>query len=135
MCPSLNARTGAARSTAEHPLGLLRPLHSRVSVNTDNRLMSATSVSRKLMLVARQFSHSQAELQWFTVNAMKSTLIGFDERLRHISLTQMGICNAALTGTSPSASSAARLGSVVLIASVVLPSQEDTRSSEASSSP
>ena len=42
MCPSSNVQTGAAASIAEHPIGLLRRLHFRVTVNTDNRLMSGT---------------------------------------------------------------------------------------------
>ena len=43
MCPSSNVQTGAAASIAEHPIGLLRDLRFRVTVNTDNRLMSGTS--------------------------------------------------------------------------------------------
>lgn len=43
MCPTSNLQTGAATSIAEHPIGLLRSLNFRVTVNTDNRLMSATS--------------------------------------------------------------------------------------------
>ena len=42
MCPSSNVQTGAAPSIAEHPIGLLRRLRFRVTVNTDNRLMSGT---------------------------------------------------------------------------------------------
>src|SRR5919107_3323078 len=45
MCPTSNLQTGAAASIADHPIGLLRRLHFRVTVNTDNRLMSSTSVS------------------------------------------------------------------------------------------
>ena len=41
MCPTSNVQTGAAPSIAEHPIGLLRQLSFRVTVNTDNRLMSA----------------------------------------------------------------------------------------------
>ena len=43
LCPSSNVQTGAAASIAEHPIGLLRELRFRVTVNTDNRLMSGTS--------------------------------------------------------------------------------------------
>ena len=45
MCPSSNVQTGAAKSIAEHPIGLLRRLQFRVTVNTDNRLMSGTSMT------------------------------------------------------------------------------------------
>src|SRR5215510_10109393 len=84
MCPSSNVQTGAAASIAEHPIGLLRRLHFRVTVNTDNRLMSATSMSREMALLAEAFSYGWADLQWFTINAMKSSFIPFDERLRLI---------------------------------------------------
>jgi adenosine deaminase len=81
MCPSSNVQTGAARSVAEHPIGLLRRLYFRVTVNTDNRLMSGTSMSREMMLLADAFGYGWADLQWFTINAMKSAFIPFDERL------------------------------------------------------
>jgi adenosine deaminase len=81
MCPSSNVQTGAARSVAEHPIGLLRRLYFRVTVNTDNRLMSGTSMSREMMLLADAFGYGWADVQWFTINAMKSAFIPFDERL------------------------------------------------------
>jgi len=81
MCPSSNVQTGAARSIAEHPIGLLRRLHFRVTVNTDNRLMSGTSMSREMSLLADAFGYDWGDLQWFTINAMKSAFIPFDERL------------------------------------------------------
>jgi adenosine deaminase len=81
MCPSSNVQTGAATSIAEHPIGLLRRLHFRVTVNTDNRLMSGTSMTREMALLAEAFGYTWADLQWFTLNAMKSAFIGFDDRL------------------------------------------------------
>ena len=81
MCPSSNVQTGAASSIAGHPIGLLRRLHFRVTVNTDNRLMSATSMTRELLLLSKAFGYDWSDLQWFTVNAMKSAFIPFDDRL------------------------------------------------------
>ncbi|WP_433613502.1 adenosine deaminase [Dactylosporangium sp. CA-139114] len=81
LCPSSNVQTGAAPSIREHPIGLLRDLRFRVTVNTDNRLMSGTSMSREMALLVEAFGYGWAELQWFTVNAMKSAFIPFDERL------------------------------------------------------
>ena len=81
MCPSSNVQTGAARSIAEHPIGLLRKLYFRVTVNTDNRLMSGTSMTREMALLADAFGYGWDDLQWFTINAMKSAFIPFDERL------------------------------------------------------
>jgi adenosine deaminase len=81
MCPSSNLQTGAATSIAEHPIGLLARLKFRVTINTDNRLMSGTSMSREMTLLSEAFGYGLPELQWFTVNAMKSAFIPFNERL------------------------------------------------------
>ncbi len=81
MCPTSNVHTGAAKSLDEHPIGLLAQLKFRVTVNTDNRLMSDVSMSREMAALADTFGYGWADLQWFTVNAMKSAFIGFDERL------------------------------------------------------
>jgi adenosine deaminase len=81
MCPSSNVQTGAAPSIAEHPIGLLHDLHFRVTVNTDNRLMSGTTLSREFALLVEEFGYGWDDLRWFTINAMKSAFIPFDERL------------------------------------------------------
>jgi len=84
LCPSSNVQTAAAPSIAEHPIGLLRRLGFRVTVNTDNRLMSGTSMTREMELLIDAFHYGLDDLQWFTVNAMKSAFLPFDERLRMI---------------------------------------------------
>ncbi|WP_030903521.1 adenosine deaminase [Streptomyces sp. NRRL F-5126] len=84
LCPSSNLQTGAAPSYAEHPIGLLRRLHFRATVNTDNRLMSGTSMSREFGALVETFGYGLDDMQWFTVNAMKSAFIPFDERLAMI---------------------------------------------------
>jgi adenosine deaminase len=81
MCPSSNIQTGAADSIAEHPIGVLTDLRFRVTVNTDNRLMSGTSMSREMSLLVDAFGYDMQDLRWFTINAMKSAFIPFDERL------------------------------------------------------
>jgi len=81
MCPSSNVQTGAVASIAEHPIGLLRNLYFRVTVNTDNRLMSETSMCREFERLVEAFGYTLADLQWFTINALKSAFIPFDERL------------------------------------------------------
>ncbi len=81
LCPSSNVQTGAAKSIAEHPIGLLRRLHFRVTVNTDNRLMSGCSMSSEMAALVDAFGYGWADLQWLTVNAMKSAFLPFDERL------------------------------------------------------
>jgi adenosine deaminase len=81
MCPSSNVQTGAARSIAEHPIGLLRSLQFRVTVNTDNRLMSGVSVSSEMAALVEAFGYGWDDLRWLTINGMKSAFIPFDERL------------------------------------------------------
>ncbi len=85
MCPTSNLQTGAADSYADHPFGLLRKLQFRVTVNTDNRLMSGTSMSREFEHLIDAFGYTLDDMQWTTVNAMKSAFIPFDERLAMIS--------------------------------------------------
>jgi adenosine deaminase len=81
LCPSSNVQTGAAASISTHPLGLLREMRFRATVNTDNRLMSGTTMSREMALLVEAFGYTWSDLQWFTINAMKSSFIPFDERL------------------------------------------------------
>jgi len=81
MCPSSNVQTGAAASIAAHPIGLLRELGFRVTVNTDNRLMSHTSMSREMHALSEAFGYGLGDLQWLTINAMKSAFLPFDQRL------------------------------------------------------
>jgi adenosine deaminase len=84
MCPFSNLQTGAAASIAEHPIGLLTKLRFRVTVNTDNRLMSGTSMTREMTALSEAFGYGLSDLEWFTINAMKSAFLPFDERLRLI---------------------------------------------------
>ena len=81
MCPASNVQTGAAESVAEHPIGLLTQLRFRVTVNTDNRLMSRTSMTDEMWSLVEAFDYGLEDLRWFTINAMKSAFLPFDERL------------------------------------------------------
>ncbi len=81
MCPASNVQTGAAPSVAEHPIGLLTRLRFRVTVNTDNRLMSQTSMTDEMHALVEAFGYGVDDLRWFTINAMKSAFLPFDERL------------------------------------------------------
>ncbi|MDE0195508.1 MAG: adenosine deaminase, partial [bacterium] len=81
LCPSSNVHTALAPSIAEHPIDLLRRLRFRVTINTDNRLMSDTCLSKEMRLCAEAFGWTMADLRWLTINAMKSSFIPFDERL------------------------------------------------------
>ena len=81
LCPKSNVDTGAAASIAEHPIGLLRKLNFRVTLNTDNRLMSNTSMSSEMTSLVEAFDYSLRDLEWLTVNGMKSSFLPFDQRL------------------------------------------------------
>jgi adenosine deaminase len=81
MCPTSNVHTGAARSIKEHPIGLLRALSFRVTVNTDNRLMSGVTLSSEFASLSDAFGYGLSDVQWLTINAMKSAFAPFDERL------------------------------------------------------
>ncbi|HET9860731.1 MAG TPA: adenosine deaminase, partial [Nocardioidaceae bacterium] len=87
MCPSSNIQTGAAPSIAEHPIGLLTKLRFRVTVNTDNRLMSGTSMTGEMHKLVEAFGYGLEDLRWFTINAMKSSFLPFDQRLEIIDRT------------------------------------------------
>jgi adenosine deaminase len=84
MCPTSNVHTGAVASLAEHPVDLLRRLRFRVTVNTDNRLMSAVTLSSEFAALDEAFRIGLGEIEWLTLNAMKSAFAPFDERLRII---------------------------------------------------
>ena len=81
MAPTSNVMTGAVRSIEEHPIGLLRRLSFRVTINTDNRLMSGTSMTKEFVQLADAFGWGLDDFRWFTINAMKSAFIPFDQRL------------------------------------------------------
>jgi adenosine deaminase len=80
LCPTSNVHSGAAPSFAEHPIGLLSDLRFRVTLNTDNRLMSAITLSQEMANLVEAFDFGWDRLEWLTVNAMKSAFLPFDER-------------------------------------------------------
>jgi adenosine deaminase len=84
MCPTSNVHTGVSASIADHPIGLLARLRFRVTVNTDNRLMSAVSLTSEMAALVDAFDYGWDEIEWFTLNAMKSSFWPFDQRLRII---------------------------------------------------
>jgi adenosine deaminase len=81
MCPTSNVQTGAAQSIKTHPINLMKELRFRVTVNTDNRLMSQVSLTDELTRLVGTFGYTWADIEWLTLNAMKSAFAPFDERL------------------------------------------------------
>ncbi|RPH35834.1 MAG: adenosine deaminase [Chloroflexi bacterium] len=84
MCPTSNVHTGAVRSFGEHPIDLLRRLRFRVTVNTDNRLMSGISLTDEFAAMSRSFGIGLDDMEWLTLNAVKSAFLPFDGRIRII---------------------------------------------------
>jgi adenosine deaminase len=84
MCPTSNVHTGAVPSIESHPIGLLRQLAFRVTANTDNRLMSNVTLSSEFLELVRAFGYGLSDIEWLTLNAMKSAFAHFDHRLRLI---------------------------------------------------
>jgi adenosine deaminase len=78
LCPSSNVQTGAVASLAEHPLPRLDALGFRVTVNSDNQLMSGTTLSRELWLIADEFDLSLEDCRRFGLNAVRSAFAPWD---------------------------------------------------------
>ncbi|HEX5937769.1 MAG TPA: adenosine deaminase [Actinomycetota bacterium] len=81
LCPTSNVHSGASPSIEEHPIGILIDLKFRVTVNTDNRLMSATSLSEEFARLVQAFGIGWDRIGRLTINAMKSAFLPFDERV------------------------------------------------------
>ncbi len=84
LCPTSNVHTGAVESIADHPIGILRDLGFRVTVNTDNRLMSNVSMTSEMADLNNAFGWGLDDFRWLTINAMKSAFLPFDQRLEII---------------------------------------------------
>jgi adenosine deaminase len=84
LCPKSNVDTGVCDTVADHPIGMLRRLRFRVTLNTDNRLMSNTSMTSEMAALSDAFGWGIDDFEWLTVNAMKSAFAPFPERLRLI---------------------------------------------------
>ncbi len=84
LSPSSNLQTGAIEQWGEemidHPFDLLYQLGFRVTVNTDNRLMSSTTLSRELSLLTEAFDYELGDLESFQLNAAASAFLPLEER-------------------------------------------------------
>jgi len=80
ICLLSNVHTGAAPSLGEHPFKILYREKFRVTLNTDNRLMSSTSMSQEFEAAAQAFGLSLDDFEKITINAMKSAFLPYDQR-------------------------------------------------------
>ena len=83
-CPTSNLQTGVVKHIRDHPIGPLMELNFRVTINTDNRLVSATSMTKEMCRVVEAFNWGFLHLERMTINAVKSSFIAFDDRLHLI---------------------------------------------------
>lgn len=81
LCPSSNVDTGAVPSLADHPIRHFIAQHFRVTVNTDNRLMSGVTLSEEFRRLSATLGLGLADVERLTINAMKSAFVGYDERV------------------------------------------------------
>ena len=81
LCPSSNVDTGATPSLEAHPIRHFLAQRFRVTVNTDNRLMSNVTLSDEFHRLSRVIRLDLADVEKLTINAMKSAFLGYDERL------------------------------------------------------
>ena len=80
----VNVNTGVVDDIADHPIAELIDLRFRVTLNTDNRLMSGVSMSSEMAALVDAFGYGWDRLRWLTVNGMKSSFLPFKERLQII---------------------------------------------------
>src|SRR5437016_524933 len=84
ICLLSNVHTGAARSLEEHPFRVLFREKFRVTLNTDNRLMSNTTMSKEFAAAADAYGLSIDDFEKITINAMKSAFLPYDRRINFI---------------------------------------------------
>jgi adenosine deaminase len=80
LCPSSNAQTGAVPSLDAHPFRLLDELGFLVTVNSDNQLMSGTSLSREMGVLVEHLGYDLDGLERVTLNAAASAFLPWDLR-------------------------------------------------------
>jgi adenosine deaminase len=80
ICLLSNVHTGATPSLATHPFKILYQEKFRVTLNTDNRLMSNTSMTREFGAAAETFGLSLDDFEKITINSMKSAFLPYRRR-------------------------------------------------------
>ncbi len=80
MCVSSNVQTGSARGLDRHPFKFYLDLGLRVTLNTDNRLVTDTTVTREYLIAAEHWKLTPQELRWVMVNGFKSAFLPFRDK-------------------------------------------------------
>ena len=84
ICLLSNVHTGATPSVSEHPFKIFYQQKFRVMLNTDNRLMSNTTMTREFDVAAETFGLTLNDFEILTINAMKSAFLPYDQRCNFI---------------------------------------------------
>jgi adenosine deaminase len=84
ICLLSNVHTGAVDKIENHPFGLLFKEKYRVTLNTDDRLMSNTTMTKEFLVAIDIFNLTLDDLEKITINSMKSAFIHYNERLHYI---------------------------------------------------
>ena len=84
ICLLSNVHTGAVDKIENHPFGLLFKEKFRVTINTDDRLMSDTNMTKEFMTAIEYFNLNLEDIEKITLNSMKSAFIPYKERLQYI---------------------------------------------------
>lgn len=84
ICLLSNVHTGAIDKLENHPFKKLYKLGYRVFLNTDDRLMSNTTLSQEYLIAATQFDINFDDIEKLNINAMKSSFLPHRERLHYI---------------------------------------------------
>jgi len=96
--PSSNLQTGAisllGETMADHPFDILYDLGFKVTVNTDNRLMSGTDLTRELELLVDTFGYGLEDLEIFQMNAAEGAFQAIDDREELIEMVNQGFSEA-----------------------------------------
>ena len=82
ICLTSNIQTGAVRSLKEHPFGKYLNHGLRVTLNTDNRMVSNTDLTKEYALAARTFALSPYRLKRILVNGFKSSFLPYGEKVK-----------------------------------------------------
>lgn len=84
ICLLSNIQTGAAESVEAHPFPIYFKYRFRVTVNTDNRLMSNTSMTKEFLTMVKHYGLTLDDIERITINSMKSAFLKYKHRVRII---------------------------------------------------
>jgi len=84
ICLLSNVHTGAVDKIENHPFIHFYKEKFRVFLNTDDRLMSNTTLTREYLTATELFGLNLDDVEKLNINAMKSSFLPYKERLHYI---------------------------------------------------